>query len=146
MIKVVIIMGSEKDMEHSKKIAKIFEEFGIPYELKIASAHRTPLKVLEIIKEYEDKNAIFITVAGKSDALSGFVSANTEKPVIACPPFDEKKWFDIFSVIRMPKGVAPMLVLEPENAAIAALKIIGIKDEDIREKIKDYQNKLKEGG
>lgn len=145
MTKVIIIMGSEKDMEHSKRIAKVLEEFQIPCELKIASAHKTPLKVLEILKEYEDKDVIFITVAGKSDALSGVVSANTEKPVIACPPFDEKKWFDIFSTIRMPRGVCPMLVLEPENAAIAALKIIGIKDEKIREKIKDYQNKLKEG-
>lgn len=145
MTEVIIIMGSEKDMEHSKKIAKVLEEFGISCELKIASAHKTPLKVLETLKEYENKDVIFITVAGKSDALSGVVSANTEKPVIACPPFDEKKWFDIFSTIRMPRGVCPMLVLEPENAAIAAIKIIGIKDEKIREKIKDYQNKLKEG-
>ncbi len=144
MTEVIIIMGSEKDMEHSKRIAKLFEEFEVPYKLKVASAHKTPLKVLEILKEYEDKDAIFITVAGKSDALSGFVSANTEKPVIACPPFDEKKWFDIFSTIRMPIGATPMLVLEPENAAIAALKIIGIKEEKIREKIKDYINKLKE--
>ncbi len=144
MIEVIIIMGSEKDMEHSKRIAKLFEEFEVPYKLKVASAHKTPLKVLEILKEYEDKDAIFITVAGKSDALSGFVSANTEKPVIACPPFDEKKWFDIFSTIRMPIGATPMLVLEPENAAIAALKIIGIKNERIREKIKEYLNKLKE--
>ncbi|MEO0232965.1 MAG: AIR carboxylase family protein, partial [candidate division WOR-3 bacterium] len=132
MIEVIIIMGSEKDMEHSKRIAKLFEEFEVPYKLKVASAHKTPLKVLEILKEYEDKDAIFITVAGKSDALSGFVSANTEKPVIACPPFDEKKWFDIFSTIRMPIGATPMLVLEPENAAIAVLKIIGIKNERIR--------------
>ncbi|MEO0231303.1 MAG: AIR carboxylase family protein [candidate division WOR-3 bacterium] len=144
MIEVIIIMGSEKDMEHSKRIAKLFEEFEVPYKLKVASAHKTPLKVLEILKEYEDKDAIFITVAGKSDALSGFVSANTEKPVIACPPFDEKKWFDIFSTIRMPIGATPMLVLEPENAAIAALKIIGIKNERIRGKIKEYLNKLKE--
>lgn len=143
MTEVIIIMGSEKDMEHSKRIAKLFEEFEVPYKLKVASAHKTPLKVLEILKEYEDKDAIFITVAGKSDALSGFVSANTEKPVIACPPFDEKKWFDIFSTIRMPIGATPMLVLEPENAAIAALKIIGIKNERIREKIKEYLNKLK---
>ncbi len=144
MAEIVIIMGSEKDMEHSKSIVKLLEEFGVPYHLKIASAHKTPLKVLEIIKEFEDKDVIFITVAGKSDALSGFVSANTDKPVIACPPFDERKWFDIFSIVRMPKGVTPMLVLEPENAAIAALKIIGIKDEKIRKKIKDYINKLKE--
>uniref|UniRef100_A0A7V3ZT38 N5-carboxyaminoimidazole ribonucleotide mutase n=1 Tax=candidate division WOR-3 bacterium TaxID=2052148 RepID=A0A7V3ZT38_UNCW3 len=143
-MEVIIIMGSEKDMEHSKRIAKLFEEFEVPYKLKVASAHKTPLKVLEILKEYEDKDAIFITVAGKSDALSGFVSANTEKPVIACPPFDEKKWFDIFSTIRMPIGATPMLVLEPENAAIAALKIIGIKNERIRGKIKEYLNKLKE--
>ena len=145
MAKIIIIMGSESDLEHSKKIGKVFEEFGIEYKMRIASAHKTPLKVLEIIKEYEKEEVIFITVAGRSNALSGFVDANTTKPVIACPPYSDKfGGADLFSSIRMPSGVAPLLVLEPENAAIAAIKILALKDKFLEEKLKEYQKKLKD--
>jgi 5-(carboxyamino)imidazole ribonucleotide mutase len=145
MAKIIIIMGSESDLEHSKKIGKVFEEFGIEYKMRIASAHKTPLKVLEIIKEYEKDDVIFITVAGRSNALSGFVDANTAKPVIACPPYSDKfGGADIFSSIRMPSGVAPMLVLEPKNAALAAIKILALKDKTLEEKLKEYQKKLKD--
>jgi len=143
--KIIILMGSESDLDHSKKIAKILEEFKIEYKMRIASAHKTPLKVLEIIKEYEKDDVIFVTVAGRSDALSGFVDANTTKPVIACPPYSDKfGGVDIFSTIRMPSGVAPMLVLEPEKAAIAATKILALKDKNLEEKLKEYQKKLKD--
>jgi len=145
MAKIIIIIGSESDLEHSKKIGKVFEEFGIEYKMRIGSAHKTPLKVLETIREYEKKDVVFITVAGRSNALSGFVDANTIKPVIACPPYSDKfGGADIFSSIRMPSGVAPMLVLEPKNAALAAIKILALKDKTIEEKLKEYQKKLKD--
>ncbi len=145
MAKIIIIMGSESDLEHSKKLGKVFEEFEIEYKMRIASAHKTPLKVLEIIKEYEKEDVIFITVAGRSNALSGFVDANTTKPVIACPPYSDKfGGADLFSSIRMPSGVAPLLVLEPENAAIAAIKILALKDKSLEEKLKEYHKKLKD--
>ncbi len=144
MSKIIIIMGSKSDIEHSKKIAKTLEEFGIDYKMRIASAHKVPLKVLEIIKEYENQDVVFITVAGRSNALSGFVDANTASPVIACPPYSEKfGGADIFSTLRMPSGVAPLTVLEPEQAGLAAAKIIAIKDKSLREKIKEYQEKKK---
>ncbi|MEW6102872.1 MAG: AIR carboxylase family protein [bacterium] len=140
MNKVVIIMGSKNDMDFSKRIASFLEKFGVESSLKIASAHKTPLKCLEIIKEYED--VVFITVAGRSNALSGFVDFQTIYPVIACPPNPE--WFDIFSSIRMSSSVASMFVLEPENAGLAALKILGLKDKEIQKKIEDYQNQIRE--
>ncbi|MGQ9618992.1 MAG: 5-(carboxyamino)imidazole ribonucleotide mutase [Candidatus Aminicenantia bacterium] len=144
-MKVVIIMGSRSDLEHSKKIAKFIEEFGVKSEMRIASAHKVPLKVLEILKENENEQVVFITVAGRSNALSGFVDANTSKPVISCPPYSEKfGGADIFSSIRMPSGVAPMLVLEPEEAAFSALKILALLSKQLEGKIKKYQEKLKE--
>lgn len=136
-------MGSKSDLEFSKKIAATLEEFGIDYVIRIASAHKTPEKVLEIIREY--KNSIFITVAGRSNALSGFVDANTTNPVIACPPYSSKfSGLDVLSSLRMPSGVAPMVVLEPENAALAVAKIIATKDEKIRKKVEEYQKMKKE--
>ena len=141
-MKVVIIMGSKADLEFAKKIADYLKEFELEYEMRVASAHKTPEKVLEIIKEYD--KAVFITVAGRSNALSGFVDANTLNPVIACPPYSDKfAGADIFSSLRMPSGVAPMVVTEPENAALAAAKIIALYDEKVKKKVGEYQMKKK---
>lgn len=142
-MKVVIIMGSKADLDYAKSIKDKLSDFGLETVLRVASAHKTPLKVLEIIKEYENEDVIFVTVAGRSNALSGFVDANTTKPVIASPPFSDRNWFDIFSSIRMPSGVAPMLVLEAENVALAVAKIAALKDEKVREKVVKYIEKKK---
>lgn len=140
MAKVVIIMGSKGDLEHSKKITGVLGKLGVEYVLRIASAHKIPLKVMEILKEYEKEDVVFITVAGRSNALSGFVDANTTKPVIACPPYSEKfSGADLFSSIRMPSGVCPLLILEPEEAGLAAVKILAVKDRGLEDKIKKYQ-------
>jgi len=144
MGKVVIIMGSKSDFEHSKKIKKFIENFEVKVILRVASAHKTPLKVLDIIREYEKDNVVFITVAGRSNALSGFVDANTTRPVIACPPYSEKfSNIDIFSSLRMPSGVSPAVLMEPELAALASLKILSLVDKNLIQKIKKYQGKKK---
>jgi 5-(carboxyamino)imidazole ribonucleotide mutase len=135
-------MGSKSDEEFSTKISRFLDEFGVKSVLKVASAHKTPLRVLEIIREFEEDDAVFVTVAGRSNALSGFVDANTRKPVIACPPPSNAfAGMDIISSLRMPSGVAPLVVLEPENAALAVAKIFALKDEKIRKKVEEYQEK-----
>jgi 5-(carboxyamino)imidazole ribonucleotide mutase len=144
MSKVIIIMGSKSDLEWSKKIVKSLDAFGIKSVLRIASAHKVPLKCYELIKKYEKENVIFITVAGRSNALSGFADAQTHCPVIACPPYSEKfGGTDIYSSLRMPSGVAPMVITEAENAALAAAKIFGLSDAKIMKKVIEYQNKMK---
>ncbi|MGC8971304.1 MAG: AIR carboxylase family protein [bacterium] len=141
-MKAVIIMGSKSDLEWSKRIADSLKIFGIESVIRVASAHKTPLKVLEIIKEYEREEVVFVTVAGRSNALSGFVDANTFRPVIACPPYSDKfAGMDILSTLRMPSGVSPMTVLEPEQAGIAVAKIFALKDKNLEERIKLYQEK-----
>jgi 5-(carboxyamino)imidazole ribonucleotide mutase len=100
---------------------------------------------MKIMKEYEKDAVVFITVAGRSNALSGFVDANTARPVIACPPYSDKfGGADLFSSLRMPSGVCPMFVLEPEQAALAAIKILSLSDQKILRKIEDFQEKKKE--
>ena len=144
-MKAIIIMGSKGDLDWSKKIGEYLKKFDIPYIMRIASAHKVPLKVLDIIEEYENEAVVFITVAGRSNALSGFIDAQTSKPVIACPPYGDKfAGVDIFSTLRMPSGVAPLTVLEPEQAAIAACKIFAIKYKELEEKIKKYQKEKRE--
>lgn len=140
MSKVVIIMGSKSDLEWSQKIAKASENLGLDVVMRIASAHKVPLKCLDIIREFEKEQVVFITVAGRSNALSGFSDAQTHCPVIACPPYGDKyAGTDIFSSLRMPSGVAPMVVLEPDNAALAAAKIFGVSNEQVRNKVMAFQ-------
>lgn len=139
-MKVIIIMGSDKDLGFSKKIHEFIKKFDVECKLRIASAHKTPLKALKILEENKEEDAVFITVAGKSNALSGFADANTTKPVIACPPIKKDKFdTDIFSSLSMPSGVAPMTVLNPENAGLAALKILALSNKDLQNKINDFQ-------
>lgn len=145
MGKAIIIMGSKGDIEWSKKIVETLGKLGVESVLRVASAHKVPLRCYELIKEYEREDVVFITVAGRSNALSGFTDAQTYCPVIACPPYSEKfGGSDVFSSLRMPSGVAPMVVLEPENAALAAAKILGLTDEKVKQRVKEYQEKLKE--
>lgn len=140
-MKAVIIMGSKSDLDYCRKIAEKLSEFGIECVLRVASAHKTPQKVLEIIEEYK-KDVVFVTVAGRSNALSGFVDANTVNPVIASPPYSDKfGGMDILSSLRMPSGVAPLLVMEAENTALAVAKIAALKDEEIRKRVESYQER-----
>ncbi|MEM2319079.1 MAG: AIR carboxylase family protein [Candidatus Bathyarchaeia archaeon] len=143
--KVVVLMGSERDLEFAREIGKHLEAFGLAYEFRVASAHKTPEKVLKIIREYENENVVYITVAGRSNALSAFVDANTTKPVIACPPYSEKfAGADIYSSLRVPSGVGSVVIIEPEGAAIAAAKILALTDKKLEERVKAYQNAKKE--
>ncbi len=143
---VRILMGSSKDFEFCQTIGKTLEEFGVSYQYRVASAHKTPEKVLEIIKDNpKGVNLVYITVAGRSNALSGLVDANCTWPVIACPPYSEKfSGVDIFSSLRMPSGSGLITVLEPEAAAIAAVKIFGLLDKVLAGKLKQKQDKMKD--
>lgn len=142
--KAIILMGSEKDMELSREITKHLATYHIDYELRIASAHKTPTKVLQIIKEHEEENVVFITVAGRSNALSAFVDANTAKPVIACPPYSDKFCgADIYSSLRIPSGIGTIVTIEPEAAAIAAAKIFALSDRKIAKEIRKQQDDSK---
>jgi 5-(carboxyamino)imidazole ribonucleotide mutase len=138
--KAVILMGSGKDLEFCREIAKYLKALEVDYVFRVASAHKTPEKVLEILKEFEKEKVIYITVAGRSNALSAFVDANAVNPVIACPPCSEKfGGVDIYSSLRVPSGVGLVVTIEPEGAAIATAKIFAFKDADLAKRVREYQ-------
>lgn len=138
-------MGSKSDLKWCQKIAENLEKLGVESILRVASAHKVPIKCYELIKDYEKQGVVFITVAGRSNALSGFTDAQTFCPVIACPPYSEKfAGADVYSSLRMPSFVAPMTVLEPANAALAAAKILALSDEQIKERVQAYQKTAKD--
>jgi 5-(carboxyamino)imidazole ribonucleotide mutase len=138
--KAIIIMASDRDLEFCREIAKHQKALGVDYEFRVASAHKTPEKVLEILKEFEGEKIVYITVAGRSNALSAFVDANTSKPVIACPPYSEKfGGADIYSSLRVPSGIGSLVTIEPEGAAVAAAKILAVEDKELEKRVKEYQ-------
>lgn len=147
--KIVVFMGSKKDFQFASRIEKFLQgaDFGVKCEYIVASAHKTPKKLLENVERYEEGpgRVVFITVAGLSDALSGVVAGSTRYPVIACPPDSEKYMYaKFFSSAVTPQGVAVAYVPRPENAALAALKILALVDRSLTSKIEAYLKKLKE--
>jgi 5-(carboxyamino)imidazole ribonucleotide mutase len=138
--KAVVLMGSEKDLEFCREITKHLKALGVEYEFRVASAHKTPEQVLKILKEFEKEKIVYVTVAGRSNALSAFVDANTSKPVIACPPYSEKfGGADIYSSLRVPSGIGSLVTVEPEGAAIATAKILALEDKELEKRVKNYQ-------
>ncbi len=141
---VVILMGSKADMEHCTKISEACKGFGLETVLRIGSAHKTPEHALSILNEYEadERPKVYITVAGRSNALSGFTDGSVSAPVIACPPPSESfGGADVFSSLRMPSGIASAVVLEPFNAALLAAKIFSVTNAEVREQVKASQKR-----
>ena len=125
-MKVVIIMGSSSDENHASKITKHLDEFNIPWSQHVASAHKQPLKVLEILNDNKNEDKlIYITIAGRSNALSGFVAANSNHPTLGCPPFSDKAdmLVNIHSTLQMPSNVPVLTILEPSNLSLVLNKI-----------------------
>jgi 5-(carboxyamino)imidazole ribonucleotide mutase len=142
--KAIVVMGSERDLGFSREIVNFLKLLGVNYEFRVASAHKTPEKVLEIIGEFEKENVVFVTVAGRSNALSAFIDGNTSKPVIACPPYSDKfAGADILSSLRVPSGIGSVVTIEPEGAAIATAKILGLQDKELEVNVKAYQESKK---
>ena len=128
-MKTILIMGSTSDEPHAKKITDKLDEYGITWEQHAASAHKNPLKVLEILENNKDgKDIVYITIAGRSNALSGFVAANCEFPTLGCPPFSDKTdmLVNIHSTLQMPSNTPVLTILDPGNCALAVKRILQV--------------------
>ena len=141
---VIIIMGSKADLAHAQAVAKTLNALEIGYKLRICSAHKATRRLLEILAEYESAGPlVYITIAGRSNALSAVVDANTRYPVIACPPYSDRfGGMDILSSLRLPSGIASPLILEPEGAALLAAKILALSDAQLSQRLSDYKQRL----
>ena len=145
MTQIVIIMGSGTDRPTADKAEKILDKFGIEYETYVASAHRTPDRVVKIVK---DSNAdVFIALAGLSAALPGVVAAHTLKPVIGVPCASSSSpgnLDSLLSVVEMPPGVpvASVGIGRGENAALLAARILGLTDKNVHASLELYRKEL----
>jgi len=145
---VPIIMGSKTDEPHARKIAEILTKFDIPVEIYVASAHKVPELVLNIIEDFNktNDNICYITIAGRSNGLSGVAAANSIHPVIACPPFKDKSDYlvNIHSSIVMPSDTPSMTVIDPQNAAMAVMRILALNDKKLHKQVIKHIAEIKE--
>ncbi|KAI1714340.1 SAICAR synthetase domain-containing protein [Ditylenchus destructor] len=142
--KIVIVMGSSADLEYTKKIETEAKKLGVAdVERRICSAHKSTAEVLQLADKYEAQmsasnsaSIVFIAVAGRSNGLGGVLSASSTIPVISAPPLSGE-WgpHDIWSSIRMPSGVGCTTVFGPDEAALAACKILAQTNHTVFSKI-----------
>ena len=148
--KVMIVLGSGSDMAIAEKSMDIFEKLEIPYSLKIASAHRTPDLVREIVRQGTDAGIeVFIGIAGLAAHLPGAIAAYTPRPVIGVPVDVKTNGIDALdSCVQMPypSPIATVGIDRGDNGAILAAQFIGIHDEEVRQKVlklrKGYEKKV----
>ncbi len=141
---VCILLGSKSDLEKAEKAFDIFREFNVDFDVRIASAHRTPDRVKEIVEN--SKHDVFLVFAGLSAALPGAVAALTTKPVIGVPLSGRVPFDSLLSMVQMPKGV-PVAVVGVDNVvngALMCIQILGVRDKDMRKKIEKYRESMRE--
>ena len=148
---VGIVMGSATDAEVMKKTAQVLEDFGVSVEIRVFSAHRTPSEAIEWAESAEKRgHQVLIAAAGLAAHLAGVVAANTALPVIGVPMAGGPlAGFDsLLSTVQMPKGtpVATVAVgsAGATNAALLALRILGVGDSAIRDKVKAHKEQIRQ--
>lgn len=146
---VGLIMGSDTDLKVMGLAQEVFEDFKVPYEIKIVSAHRTPDLMMSYAKNAQKKGLkVIIAGAGGAAHLPGMVAASTNLPVIGVPvnvtPMDG--WDALLSVMQMPKGVpvATVGIDNSVNAALLALKILALSDKTLLKKLNAFTESQKE--
>jgi 5-(carboxyamino)imidazole ribonucleotide mutase len=144
---VGIIMGSDSDLPVMQEAAKQLEEFQIPYEMTIVSAHRTPARLYEYSQSAEQRGLqVVIAGAGGAAHLPGMVASITPLPVIGVPVKSSALSGEdsLLSIVQMPPGVpvATVAINGAKNAAILAAQMLGASDLEMRQKVKDYKQSL----
>lgn len=143
-------MGSTSDLPIMQDAATILKEFGVPYELTIVSAHRTPERMFEYAKTAADRGIkVIIAGAGGAAHLPGMTASLTPLPVVGVPIKSSNSidgWDSLLSIVQMPNGipVATVAINGAKNAGILAAKILGASDEQLRQKLADYMVSMKE--
>ncbi|NMB82074.1 MAG: 5-(carboxyamino)imidazole ribonucleotide mutase [Ignavibacteria bacterium] len=145
---VSIIMGSDSDLPVMQQAADVMNEFGVPYEITIVSAHRTPKRLYQFSEEAHQRGIeVIIAGAGGAAHLPGMVASISPLPVIGVPIKSSNSidgWDSILSILQMPGGVpvATVALNGAKNAGLLAAQVLSVKDKSLQEKILKYKEKL----
>jgi 5-(carboxyamino)imidazole ribonucleotide mutase len=144
-----IIMGSDSDLPTMIAASKVFDEFNIPYEMRILSAHRTPVDMAKYAQEAHVRGIkVIIAGAGGAAHLPGMIAAHSPLPIIGVPISTEalSGLDSLLSIVQMPGGVpvATVAIGGAKNAALLAIEILGTSDEKILKKVIDYKENAAE--
>lgn len=145
-MKTIFLLGSPSDKDFTQPMVDGLKEWGVESEVIVASAHKVPKKVADIVEKYNSvEDVVFVGVAGRSNALSGVIAANSVHPVFACPPLKEKAdlQVNIFSSLMMPSDTPVMTVVDPANLILSVVKIFAEKDAGLRKKVIDRIEKIR---
>ena len=149
MKKVAVIMGSDSDLPVVEKAFSVFEEYGVPYEVHVYSAHRTPVEARTFAQNAAENGfGVIFAAAGKAAHLAGSLAANTVLPVIGIPV--KSSTLDgldaLLSTVQMPAGipVATVAIDGAQNAALLAVQILAVADETLRDKLLDARRSATE--
>ncbi len=144
---VPVLLGSEKDKDWAKKITDELDKWNIPHKVIVVSAHKVPELLVEVIREYNhfDGKVCYVTIAGRSNGLSGCTAGSSFHPVIACPPFADKDdmMVNINSTLQMPSDTPVLTVLDPQNVAMCIVRIFGLSNPALRKKYEEHVKKIK---
>ena len=148
-MKVAILMGSKSDLEIMKKASAVLDDFNVPYEMKVISAHRTPDLMMEFGKNAK-KNGYDVIIAGAGGAahVPGMLAAITPVPVIGIPIWskDFNGTDALLSIVQMPSGipVATVGIDRAANAALLAIRMLAMNNNELYQKLLDYQEQMKQ--
>lgn len=144
---VGIIMGSDSDLAIMKEAARVLEEFGVPFEITIVSAHRTPERMFEYAKSAEERGIeVIIAGAGGAAHLPGMTASLTHLPVIGVPVKGSSLdgLDSLLSIVQMPRSVpvATVAINNAYNAGLLAVRILSIKYPELKEKLREYRLRI----
>jgi len=144
VVKVTVLVGSRSDLELAEKVRARLAEFEVPCDVHVASAHRTPERVEELVKD--PATDVFVAMAGLSAALPGVVAARTLKPVVGVPLHRGLGLDSLLSVVQMPPGipVASVGLDAAENAALLAVEILALAHPELVPRLQRYRMKWRE--
>lgn len=143
--KIGIILGSDSDFPYMEKGLKLLREFGIPFEIEVSSAHRTPERTIELVRDFERKGIqVIIAAAGGAAHLPGVIAAHTLLPVLGVPITSALSGLDsLYSIVQMPGGI-PVAAFSIGNSGgvnsiLFALEILALNDESVKKKLLDFR-------
>lgn len=148
--KIGIILGSDSDLPYMEKGIETLKSFGVPFEIEVSSAHRTPHRTIELIRDFENKGIqVIIAAAGGAAHLPGVIASHTLLPVLGVPINSALSGLDsLYSIVQMPGGI-PVAAFSignsgGVNSVLFAIEILGLNDPELKQKMTDFREKQKE--